>query len=258
MGLDAPERMLRLETGQNFRDLGGYPTEDGRRTRWRRLFRSGSMSRIAGADVGRLNALRIDTICDLRTNAERSRHPTAWCAGNAIAIWHRDHEHSSGAIAPLLAQSHLTVDGVRAAMQDAYRNLPYEQAPSYRQLFLQVASGRLPLVFHCSAGKDRTGIAAALLLTAIGVPRHVVEEDYLVTNETTSTLVRFVESDTKYGPFLRAWGETAMPLLRAEPGYLSAMFEAVEARHGSVEAYLRDALELPESTVPAIRAALLE
>ncbi|HLY57705.1 MAG TPA: tyrosine-protein phosphatase [Stellaceae bacterium] len=250
--------MLRLETGQNFRDLGGYPAADGGRTRWRRLFRSGSMSRIAGADIDRLTALEIRTICDLRTNGERSRHPTAWCASSATAIWHRDHERSSGAIAPLLAQSDLTADGVRTVMQDAYRSMPFEQAPSYRELFLQVAAGRLPLVFHCSAGKDRTGIAAALLLTAIGVPRHVVEEDYLMTNETTATLVQFVESDPRYGPFLRAWGDTAKPLLRAEPDYLSAMFEAVETRHGSVEAYLREALELPEQTVPAIRAALLE
>jgi protein-tyrosine phosphatase len=143
-------------------------------------------------------------------------------------------------------------------MIEVYRNLPFEQAASYRELFLRIAGGRLPLLFHCTAGKDRTGVAAALLLSAIGVPRRTILSDYLFTNEFMTTLVPFLERDSRYGAFLRKWRAVVTPLLRAEPEYIEAMFEAVATRHGGVEAYARDALSLHESVVPAIRTALLE
>jgi protein-tyrosine phosphatase len=252
------ERVLPLESVQNFRDLGGYATADGRRVRWRRLFRSGTMSPLSAADTDRLHALEIKAICDLRTNAERERHPTLWCEGTKTALWHRDHERSSGVIASLLNRAALTESDTRAIIEEAYRTMAFEQAPSYRALFLMIAAGQVPLVFNCSAGKDRTGIIAALILSLIGVPRQAVLEDYLLSNANVARLRTHLESDPRYGPFIMSAGDAALPLLRAEASYLAVMFDSIEQRHGSVEGYLRNALELPKETLPAIRKVLLD
>ena len=255
---DSYERVLPLDGVQNFRDLGGYPTADGRRVRWRRLFRSGTMARLSAADTDGLRALGIRAICDLRTNAERERHPTLWCDTATTALWHRDHDRSSGVIASLLSRAELTASDTSAVIEAAYRTMAFEQAPSYRALFLMIAAGQLPLVFNCSAGKDRTGIVAALILSVLGVPRETVIEDYLLSNANVARLRTHLESDPRYGPFIAGAGDAALPLLRAEASYLAAMFDSLEQHHGSVEAYLREALELPAETLPAIREALLD
>lgn len=133
-------RLIPLEGGRNFRDLGGYLTSDGRRVKWRKLFRSGSMAGLTAADYGSLSSLSIKIVCDLRTAQEIEAELST----------------------PKMA---------RAAMIQGYRRLPFEQVPAHRELFRRLAAGDVPLVFNCSAGKDRAGTAAALILSALGVLR---------------------------------------------------------------------------------------
>lgn len=253
----APPRMLCLETGHNFRDIGGYPSEDGRHVRWRRVFRSGVMSRITGDDATQLHELGIDTICDLRTNSERRRRPTLWHEGGATTLWERDHQSSGGALTELTERADLSAADVRAVMRDVYKELPYEQADGVRELFRRIAEGHLPLVFNCSAGKDRTGVAAALLLSALGVPRAFIEEDYLLTNEFLPRLIPLLQADSSFGNFVRDRPDAALPLLRAEHEYLAAMFESIAARDGSVADYLQNVAGVTPAELAAIRAELL-
>jgi protein-tyrosine phosphatase len=165
---------------------------------------------------------------------------------------------SAGAFGNLFGRPDLSVADVHRVMQEVYRKLPYEQAESIGELFRRIANGRLPLVFNCSAGKDRTGVAAALLLCALGIPRATIEEDYLLTNAFLPRLIPLLQGEPGYGHVVRDRPDVAMPLLRAEPEYLAAMFEAVANREGSVATYLQAVAGISPAELRAVRAELLE
>ena len=235
-------RLVALEGGHNFRDLGGYRTSDGRRLRWGRLFRSGLMSEFTADGLEQIRRLGIRFICDLRSNPERASRPTRWPDPEAVNRWWRDHEGSTGDMVRALSLPDASAESMRELMLQAYRTLPYEQSDSYRELFRNIAEGELPLVFHCSAGKDRTGIAAALLLSALGVSRETVIEDYLLTESVFEGTRRLVETDHTAHRFSQVDPVIWEPLIRAEHAYLDAMFGALEQRHGSVDGYLLEIL----------------
>ena len=220
------------------------------------LFRSGFMSKISADDSATLRALGIDTICDLRANGERAERPTQWHEGSATELWARDHHFSTGAIAALIERTDVVASQTRDSMIEVYRELPWKQAESLRELFGRIA-GRLPLLFNCSAGKDRTGIASALLLTLLGVPRATIVQDYLLTNQAMDGLVAFMADSPRYRVFVEARREQAMPLLRAEPDYLATSFVAIQERHGSVDGYLREVIGLSAGDFDTIRGRLL-
>jgi protein-tyrosine phosphatase len=226
MTIDSPARILHLPSGHNFRDIGGYTARDGRIVKWRQVFRSGYMSRIAGEDAAQLHALGIDTICDLRANDERAERPTVWHVGSQTELWSRDHEFSAGSLAELANRPDLMASQTRESMFEIYRALPYEQTGSYRELFSRIANGRVPILFNCSAGKDRTGLATALILSILGVPRAVIDEDYLLSNGVLEGLIEYMKT-------------------------------VIERDHGTVEAYLDEALGINPAAQEAIRAHLL-
>jgi protein-tyrosine phosphatase len=175
-------RQLPLAGGCNFRDLGGYATKDGRRVKWHSLYRSGAMDRLSDAHFAQLRTLGLRTICDFRSQDERTNAPTSWERLEGVRYWSRDYHHGIGDLNRLLAADTITLAGDRAVMSDIYRRLPLEQEAAYRELFAMLARGELPLLFNCSAGKDRTGLAAALVLTALGVPYDLIVEDYELSN----------------------------------------------------------------------------
>ena len=258
MDTESPTRILHLPSGHNFRDIGGYPAANGRTVKWRQIFRSGYMSRITGDDVSALHALGIDTICDFRANAERSEHPTVWHDTTPTELWARDYDFSAGALAQHVARPDVVGAEVRESMLEIYRMLPFEQADSYHELFDRIANGRIPLVFNCSAGKDRTRVASALLLSVLGVSRDDIEDDYMLTNETIDGLISYMESSKKYRNIVTIRREHALPLLRAEREYLETSFHMVEEGHGTVENYMTDVLGISHAQQDAIRANLLE
>ena len=176
----APERRLPLEGASNFRDLGGYETEDGRTVRWRKVFRSGAMDRLSDGDLTQLHELGLRTICDLRHSEEQTIHPTR-VAPQAPPTIH------SLPIRPRVAGNYRerieaddpdAGDLARDYMTEAYRCYVRDHAEAYRGLMQQLAEpANHPLVFHCAAGKDRTGFGAALILMTLGVPEETIFED---------------------------------------------------------------------------------
>lgn len=239
----------------NLRDLGGVPTGHGVAVRRGLVYRSAALTDLAGAQLDAVRALGIRTIVDLRRNAERAACPTPWEAMGCTDYWCRDYDYSDADHRARMRSPDFTAADARASMIRLYAELPYEQAESYTRLFRAIAAGEGPVLFHCAVGKDRTGVAAALILMAAGVSREDILADYVVTD-------RF---DLQGSPHVRGWPARSddraaafAPLLGVSPDYLDAMFDALEQDSGDIETYLRDTLGLDKADRAALRAQLTE
>ena len=260
-------RLLPLEGGRNFRDLGGYATRDGRRVRWGRAYRSGVMSYLTDADRIRLDRLGLRTVCDFRAPGERKREPTNW-QSPGVRVLHWDYDFRSVSLRAVLADidvRELSPEIAQQCMAELYRRLPTLFARPYADLFRKLAEGESPLVFHCAAGKDRTGIAAALILIGLGVPRDTVVDDYVLTDSVVDLEASLFEHPRtsigvgdEHSHLRRVGREARAPLLQARPEYLQAAIEQIEGDYGSVEGYLRERLGVTEEMIRGIQDHLLE
>ena len=261
-------RVLPLEGGRNFRDLGGYPTRDGRRVKWGRVFRSGFMTDLTDADYEYLSALGIRVVCDFRSAEERTARPTRWRAAPTIEYrtWSYSDADDPGrmGLGSLLSRPQLTPESVARIMTRIYPNIVEEHKAKYRDLFHHLAAGELPLAFNCSAGKDRAGTAAALILSALGVPREIVVQDYALSE-------RVVDYEAELTPAAagraeraaeRPWGglpaALMRPLLRSDPAYIRSTLAYLDATYGGVLEYIRTELDIDDAELARIRELLLE
>ncbi len=253
--IDPDDRFLPLERGHNFRDLGGYRTADGRRVRRSMIFRSGSMSDLTEADVAQLARLGIVCICDLRTTSERTKHPTSWHDASKVRMLVRDYDHSEGSLSSLAMGDG---EAVRGRMTSLYRRLHEEQRETYTALFDRLLAGEVPLLFNCAAGKDRTGVAAALILSALGVPRETVVEDYVLSDRYSEPLFALLCRNPRYGLSEDTPREAWLPMTRALPEYIETMLDTLADSHGSIEAYLDTVLGVDRLAIDRLRDTLLE
>lgn len=216
-------RRLPLTGVANFRDLGGYRTADGHYTRWGLMFRSGNLAKLTEKDLAYLSPLGIRLVCDFRLDFERKAAPTAWTGDGAPEIL----------LLPMDTYSNVPPGAdLTLRMTTVYSQFPIASAPEMKQGFLRLVKGDLPALVHCSAGKDRTGMFVAFLLTALGVPRDVVIQDFLLSNQyLTPTSVN--------------------------ADWLNIAFQTV-AKSGSFDDYLRNVIGLSDSDLAALRSRLLE
>jgi protein-tyrosine phosphatase len=221
------------------------------------LYRSGTMTMLTEADEERLRALGIRSICDFRRSNERDAEPTRWHEPAGIAYWSRDYTESSGVLSDILKDTGATLETMRSAMIHLYREIPGDHAPSYRAMFAQLARGDAPLLINCAAGKDRTGVGAALILSMLGVSRAVIEEDYMLTNEYADWSFMFGRHDTAVARFAKHSPDVIAPLLAADTAYLDAFFEELDTRHGGVDGYLAS-IDVDATTAQTIRSLLLD
>jgi protein-tyrosine phosphatase len=251
-------RFLALTGAINFRDMGGYGTADGRRVRWRRLYRSGATHAMTDNDIECIASRGIRYLCDFRSKPECQRYPSRLTEIPNLDYWSRDHHLHAGDLSQFLNRTNVHSLDIRSTMQLTYRRLPYDLRDAYRELFVRLANNRLPLLFNCMAGKDRTGVAAALILSALGVPRAAIDEDYLMSERCFPQICNLF-LDGVDGPSLREVAQELWePIFRADAAYLDAMFEALEDDHGGIERYLSDVLGIDESMVEKLRDNLLE
>lgn len=257
------ERLLPLEGGRNFRDLGGYETADGHHVKWGLLFRSGSMHGLTPADYGYLSGRGIKVVCDLRDSAERSAEPVAWPKDHAPRVLADDYRLDMAGMMPKGPPSEWTADKARAMMIESYPRMLDQFSGQYRRMFLELLWGHAPLAFNCSAGKDRTGIAAALLLTALGVPRATVIEDYTATNRYLDA-AKMMKASAGSPPNPATAGLNAMPegvvraMMAADPAYIEAALAVLDAHEGGAEGYLRDTFQLDHEALARLRALYLD
>lgn len=241
-----PDRRIVLDGAVNFRDVGGYRTADGRTTRWRRVFRADGLSRLSDADLQALDALGIRTVIDLRTTyeVEQGTFPTDRMP---VAFHHH----------PFLDE---LPDPDRFALTpgmlaDQYKRMARDAAGQVvRTLEVLAAGGSLPAVVHCTAGKDRTGVLVAVLLSLLGVPDDVVVEDYARSAEAMVALrAKLIQ---RY-PEGRETIEGADEMFAAHPEYMVGLLEDLGAEYGSIAAYAEQA-GVTADVIERLRAALLE
>lgn len=258
MDADVAERLLPLEGGINFRDMGGYETEDGRRVKWRTLYRSGMMTRLTPADVAHLTERGIRTVVDLRTVTEQTNYPSHWCREAGVTYWCREHNEVFGNLHAMVEAGIPSVDAARAVMIGGFRELPFQQAPAYAELFRRIAAGEVPIVFNCMAGKDRTGGAAALVLAALGVPRETIAVDFAMTDRAVDLKTAFgPRSDDTARRYATIPPEISKAISGAHPDNIAAFLDSIDERCGSVEGYL-EAQGINAADRAAVREALLD
>ena len=231
---ESPGRHLNLAGASNFRDLGGYPAKDGRKVRWRQIFRSNHLGHVTEADIVVLRGLGLRSAFDFRGTEERV---AATCGLEEIAVHSLPIEPTVvAALRARLAQGiALSSDDALEVMRDSYRNYVRYNTQSFRALFAHLLGDHAPLVIHCTAGKDRTGFACALILHALGVADDLIAEDYLLTN-------RFYRRDPAASSELPE--DVKQVLASVQTSFLAAAFDAVSADYGDLECYLRDGLGL--------------
>ncbi|MET0545341.1 MAG: tyrosine-protein phosphatase [Caulobacterales bacterium] len=254
---DHPDRLPPLSGGCNFRDLGGYSAQGGKTVRTGKVYRSGTLADLTPEDHDVINRLELRAIYDLRTTGERARRPSRLPQAAPFEVWSRDYSMSSAELIKMITAPGANLEFAQGKVVDFYRTLAYEQSESYRALFLGLAEEKTPLAFHCSAGKDRTGVAAALILDLLGVARETVVEDYVFTNRYYDRLCQMMHADPESNHLADVDESLWYPLMRAESVYIETMFNVVESRHGSSEGFLRDALNLDADVTTAIRRHLL-
>ena len=258
----AAGRILDVAGSHNLRDMGGYETADGRRVKWRTLYRSGAMANLPEVSDIFMRGLGIAAICDLRTPQERERKPVTWHeaghGGTEIQYYGAALNISAGDLERTIAEGRLRGAEMRQAMEVVYGLLPFDQQVGYRELFRLLSTGKVPLLFNCAAGKDRTGVAAALVLYALGVPRATIEHDYQLTNLFVDQRERMLLEDARYAPLTTMTREDYMPMLRAEGPYLEIAFSEIERECGSIEGYLETVLGAGPAEIELIRGYLLE
>jgi protein-tyrosine phosphatase len=254
-------RIRNLEGGCNFRDLGGYRTRDGRKIRWGRVFRTGVLSYFTPNDDEQLKRLGVRAICDLRRSDEREHEPTRWPDTNSKHLsW------SDGSTPPSIrsiATNHFhpyTAVGMRSAMIDLYRELPAWMAPRLRGIFEHIARGDVPLLGHCAAGKDRTGVAIALLMAVLDVPHETIIDDYLLTNAfdlVQFTLTRQPGETPGDHPLLGMPDDIRRVLFAADADYLNAALDQIARDHGDIPNFLRSEIGVDDALRFKVQAALL-
>ena len=239
-----PDRVLPLQGASNFRDLGGYPGEGGRPLRWRRLFRSDHLGGLTEADQQLLAGLGVSRAFDFRGVHERAAVPYSLpgLVQHPLSIEPTVVQTMQAVVARGEA---LTVPVVVELMNELYRGLVNDQSHRFAELFEHLLDHDAPAVFHCTAGKDRTGFAAAMILLALGVPRELVLQDYLLTNRH----FRHPKMPPSAIP-----PEAVAVLWGVREDFIEAALHAVDRDHGGVERYLAERLKL----TPAARQALRE
>jgi len=245
-----PARHIELERAFNFRDMGGYPTSHGRVTRWQTLYRADGIHRISEADVLTLEPLGLRTVIDLRTPneiAEHGRFPL-----EAYAVDYHHHPVLDVVWSPEQIEA---LGDSPTFLVDRYREmLVIGEGALGRSLRLLAESDTYPAVFHCAAGKDRTGILAALVLSLVGVPDEVIADDYALSREG---VVRMIEWAIANMPEARErMSKAPSSMMEAEPESILALLDHIRADHGTVEQYVGTLGVEPEH-IERLRAVLV-
>lgn len=252
-------RIHAFDALDNFRDYGNYATAAGGHVRHGRLYRSAHHAGVSEADLQRLAAIDFGVVIDLRRPVERRRQPSKRAANFTGAVIESDLDEAGEAPhITFLKTADLTPESGRRFMTETYRQLPF--APAHLDLFARyfraVAESDRPLLIHCAAGKDRTGMLAALTHHLLGVSEDDLMEDYLLTNTAVDLEARapVIAEQLKAFTGRTASHDAVVAFMGVEADYLHAAIKAMTERHGSVDIYLEEALGVDAN----LRARIVE
>ena len=257
------DRLVPFDRILNFRDFGGWETAEGAKVARGELYRSASFHDATDADIEKLNAMGLRFLVDLRRPEERAHEPSRWSHESCRVIFTDEGAGPGTALPPhlvALLQSDLSPKATRDYMTSLYREIPYDPrlVRLYRDWFAELGEGGAGVI-HCAAGKDRTGIACALTLFALGVDEEAVFADYEFTNQAVDLERRMPRIQERMEERLarKLDPEALRPMLGVETDYLRATLKEIEERQGSVQAYLTEVLNLDPAKRAALRARLV-
>jgi protein-tyrosine phosphatase len=241
------QRHVELEGCHNFRDLGGYPTRAGRRLRWRLLFRSDGLHHLTPRDVVRIEAeLGIGHVVDLRSSGEIAIDGRGRLADTEVRIHHLPLFDGAGTASADL--------GARISLSDRYFLMTEHAKRPIARVLETLAEADAPAVYHCAAGKDRTGVVSAVLLGLLGVADELIVADYAATQQNLDAIIARLMASEGYQSML----ENLPPdTLHAEPETMIALLARVRSKYGSMRGYVRE-IGVPDAAVERLEGRLLE
>ena len=256
-------RLLNFEGIANFRDLGGYPAAGNQRVKWGLLYRSGTFAHSSRADLGGLQQLQLSSLIDFRSSMEKEEEPNNLPSPTGftvvdIPILDDGNKALVGEIMERVETGNFEGFDPNLAMEQANRQFAGEFTPQFRQfIHTLLDAGGQPVVWHCSAGKDRTGFASAILLRILGVPEDIIMEDYMASK------LHALEARRNQLRLLRLFkGDEAADklavMMGVEKPWLEAAFEEIDLKWGSFDNYVRQGLELSDNDIRQLQSQLLE
>ncbi len=256
------DRVLELQGVHNFRDYGGYAAAGGGRVRRGVLWRSGQHRAATSDDLEKIGALALTTVVDLRGSSERLASPCPRPAGFAAEVIHFDGETAGLAPHVEAAAAVLDAEGARAAMQGMYAEIVFRPSlvSLMRQLLAVLGHREGASLVNCHAGKDRTGIAVALVHHALGVHRDDIIADYMMTQTAGNNEARIAAmlSAPREGAYAKIGEAASRVLMGVDESFLDAALAAAAKRHGSLDAFLAEALDVDAAARERLRQRLIE
>ena len=251
------ERVLKLEGGINFRDIGGYRTKDGRTVKCGLVYRSGTLSRLTEADWTQINGLNIKLVCDLRSDDEIAEDPDK--LPQMMTYKHLPVNTQNDSFNRLRALF-FNKRQIATLLPRTYTELMVDRNPQVMGGVLRFLADadNLPALIHCTAGKDRTGVTFMLLLHVLGVPEETIAADYSLSNLYHEFF--FEVAEVALRPIAR-FGfkvDDLTPLLTADPQTVTTVFDYIREKYGTVERYLADKAGVDAAMIEQLRANLLD
>jgi protein-tyrosine phosphatase len=255
------DHRLPFSGAKNFRDLGGYRSQDGRTVRWGLLYRSDALNKMTSTDLKLLSTLGLYLIMDFRADHEREHEPDRLpeemsgrlveipILDSSTKIWHDSRDEFVKNMKNIDPAKYMTQTNKELAIRFVHQMRHFIGK-------LLSADGR-PILFHCAVGKDRTGFAAAILLRILGIPQEVVMQDYLLTNQyimpaqqRNMVILRLMKG--------KVFADAVKGFMEARPEYLAAAFDAIDSEYGSFDAYVYKGLALSTDQIESLKKLYLE
>ena len=255
-------RKLPFTGAHNFRDLGGYKTEDGRTVKWGKIYRSDNLHSLTDEDLKYMKRLNIKSVVDFRSLEERESEPDRLNPDMTqvlLPINFQPKELDDDSIKNIIKD--LTFGDLDSSnlLRDFNIVIVEEFAEEYKNFFRYIIENNAePLVYHCTAGKDRAGFASAMILTILGVPREKVIEDYLLTNTYVKDHVDDKMLEIELKTFFRADTDNLRKINLVEERYIQAAFDTIDSKWGGMDRYISEALNLNEEDILKLQDFYLE
>ncbi len=250
-------RLLPMDGAHNTRELGGYETTDGKSVKWGMLFRSDKLSDISKTDQVYLQNLGIKKIIDFRSKEEKKEDPDIIPKGiNYIEMPISVDGAMRSKIEAVLKGE--TDKEVKSFLIDANKEFVSNYTGVYEEFLRNLIDDEGPALFHCTAGKDRAGFAAAITLIALGVSKEDVIQDYMKTNQFTQERIEEIIGQIELMTLYQTDAEILRPLLGVEREYIETAFQTAEKKYGSLEDFIRNGLNISDEDIQKLRNKFLE
>ena len=245
------DRQIPLDGITNLRDLGGFPTADGGTTRWQTVYRADALHKLTREGLAKFHQLGVTSVFDLRGDVERDAFP------NPVASEHVPIAGRPAGTAPPERDAVISQEHGEGMLRDTYVGILEHSAHGIGTILRTIAEGAgTPALFHCHGGKDRTGVVAAVLLSAVGVSREDVLDDY----EATRRYRTIDHQQDSYAGMLASGmsPEAAAGALGTPRWAMAAVLDMIDERYGGIGRYLTEVVGLTEEELGRLRSVLVE